>query len=309
MKNMKEEFMPPATKKEKELIDELRNSFAELSDLNESEQGENRWLENIRRLNELVLSEDPRDFLQWDVIKRTMEVGNAEFIETELDFIKNQQDWRRWEKAICDVSIGNPTLSNVYPASSGNLIHYAYHVAQFENMTSENINDLDCIFEFGGGYGGMYRLIHNLGFKGKYIIFDFPAFSALQQYFIKSIGLEAHTVDSFKQAKSGVICVSDFHVLQDLLLNHVPATNSMFLASWSLSECPVDLRNEILPMVTNFKGFLIAYQGQFEGTDNIEFFNDWKGNQLGINWCDKQIEHIPNDFYRNNFYLMGNRKN
>jgi len=302
-------FMTQITNKEEELIDELRNTFAGFSGSSKSEQGESRWLENIHRLNELVDSEDPRYFLQWDVIKRTMEVGNADFIETELDYLKQLNNWDRWKKAIQENSSGNPTYSNIYPESSGNLIHHAYHVAQYEYLTSKNVNDLDCIFEFGGGYGGMYRLIHNLGFKGKYIIFDFPEFSALQQYFIKSIGLEVHTIDSFKQAKSGVICVSDIHILKNFLLNYVTADTSMFLATWSLSECPVEFRNEILPMVNNWRSFLIAYQGQFEGIDNINFFKDWSENQLGINWNNKKIEHIPNDFYCNNFYLIGNREN
>jgi len=294
---------------EEKLISDLRNTFVNFSNTNTNTQGENRWLENISRLNDLVMNEDPKHFLQWDVIKRTMEVGDADFIETELNFLKNLKDWERWGNAIREVSIGSPTFSNIYPDSSGNLIHHAYHVAQFENMTDKNIHDIDCIFEFGGGYGGMYRLIHNLGFSGKYIIFDFPEFSALQKYFIKNLGIETHTVESFKQANSGVICVSDINILQDLLLKYIPIKNSMFLATWSLSECPVDLRKKILSMISDFKNFLISYQGQFEGINNIEFFDQWKDSHLDVNWTDKIIEHIPNEYYRDNFYLMGYDKN
>jgi hypothetical protein len=295
--------------KEEMLSEELRRSFIALSEQNGQRQGENRWLDNITRLHELVMSEDPREFLQWDVIKRTMEVGDADYIETELNFLKIKKDWNRWKKGISEVSAGKPTLSSVYPKSSGNLIHHAYHVAQFENITAEKINDVDCIFEFGGGYGGMYRLMHNIGFKGKYIIFDFPEFSLLQQYFIKSIGLKTHTIETFKNATDGVICISDINVLQDVISNHISSDNNMFLATWSLSECPFELRTDILSLVADFKKFLIAYQGRFEGIDNRKYFNDWVTQHQKTHWMTQMIEHIPNEFYQNNFYLMGSEIN
>jgi hypothetical protein len=152
----------------------------------------------------------------------------------------------------------------------------------------------------------MYRLCHNLGFDGKYIIFDFPMFSALQQYYIKSIGLELHNVDSFESAKHGVICVSDIQILQDLLLTNISSRDkNMFIATWSLSESPVDLRYKILSLIAEFKAFLFAFQGKFEEVDNVEFFNNWMKKQVEKSWFKSTIEHIPNEFYRNNYYLIG----
>ena len=291
--------------REQELIDELRVTFGSLPDFAENMQGEKRWLDNIRRLRELVTKEDLRRFLQWDVIKRTMEVGDADFIEGELNFLRDRSNWSRWQQAINEVPIGKPTLSRLYPASSGNLIHHAYHVAQFEDRTGVNIRDVRYVFEFGGGYGGMYRLIHNLDFEGKYVIFDFPEFSALQRYFIQSIGLEIHTVESFKTAKNGVICISDLPALEMLLAECVPEDNGLFLATWSLSECPLSFRSEILSLLTQFKNFLIAYQGQFEGNDNVDFFDNWRNGKQQFDWHHYKIGHIPNQFYGDNFYLFG----
>ena len=79
----------------------------------------------------------------------------------------------------------------------------------------------------------------------------------------------------------------------------------MFLASWSISETPVSFRDSILSLVANFNYFLIAYQGQFEDNNNIEFFNDWKNSLKTIKWVNYKIEQIPNTFYRDNFYLIG----
>lgn len=300
-------FVPLSIEKEQKLIDELRNTFHKFSNIGDNTQGEKRWQDNVKRLNELVSSEDPRNFLQWDVIKRTMEVGDADFIGIELDFLKKGSCWSRWQRAIREVPIGNPTFSTIYPASSGNLIHHAYHVAQFEDKTGINIKNVGYIFEFGGGYGGMYRLIHNLDFEGKYVIFDFPAFSALQRYFIQSMGLKVHTIESFKSAQNGVICISDLQQLEMLISECTPSENALFIATWSLSECPLDFRKRVLSMLTQFRVFLIAYQGRFEGNDNIEFFDNWKKNNQQYDWHNYKIDHISNDFYGNNYYLIGQK--
>jgi hypothetical protein len=291
------------------LLEELRSTFLKLSEpVKNVSQSEKQWRDNIDRLKTLVLSDDPSSFLQWDVIKKTMDVGNADYIETELEFIRNLEDWTRWEKALKEVLPGRPTL---YPntKSSGNLIHHAYHVAQFEEKTGSNIASLDTIVEFGGGYGSMYRLVHNLGFRGKYVIFDFPAFSALQRYFIKSIGLDVHDENTFESSQNGVLCISDIEILQSILnSNKISYDNSMFLATWSISETPLNFRKLILELVTKFKSFLIAYQGQFENSNNIEFFENWKNQLENIDWYNSKIKHMPNEYYKDNFYLIGNKR-
>jgi hypothetical protein len=131
-------------KTEEDLIKELRTHFS-FSKGENSAHGEKGWLNNNIRLKHLVMNEDPRSFLQWDVMKKTMVVENADFVEIELDYLRSRNDWPRYEKAIQEVPVGQPTFSNIYPESSGNLIHHAYHVAQFENITSSNINDIDFI--------------------------------------------------------------------------------------------------------------------------------------------------------------------
>lgn len=307
MTDENETFIPLPIEMEQKLIDELRDTFRMLPDVGDSAKGETRWLDYIRRLHELVIWEDPRRFLQWDVIKKTMDIGDADFVNIELDFLRSGSNWGRWQRAIREVPIGEPTRSTVYPASSGNLIHHAYHVAQFEAKTELDITSFDCIFEFGGGYGGMYRLIHNLGFNGKYVIFDFPAFSAIQQYFIRCIGLEVHTLKSFKSAQSGVICISDLQQLKILLSDHMPVDNGAFIATWSISECPMEFRELILSLLTRFKAFLIAYQGRFEGNDNLAFFDNWKRSKQQYDWYNFKIDHIPNELFSNNYYLIGQR--
>jgi hypothetical protein len=86
--------------------------------------------------------------------------------------------------------VGNPKPSPDYPGSSGNLIHQAYSLAQLTEIGDCRLENLSQIVEFGGGFGTMCKLVHQLGFKGRYIIFDLPECSALQEYYLNAVGLQ-----------------------------------------------------------------------------------------------------------------------
>jgi hypothetical protein len=156
------------------------------------------------------------------------------------------------------------------------------------------------VFEFGGGYGSMCRLLHNLGFRGRYLIFDLPAFSRLQRYFLSSIGVPLRTAAEFEAGEPGVLCIDDQSQLHACLEN-VPHSNALFMATWSISETPVHLRNAILPLVRDFGNFLIGYQSRFNEVDNVAFFGAWRdGMPAKIRWHDWAIRHL-----RENSYLVG----
>jgi hypothetical protein len=46
-----------------------------------------------------------------------------------------------------------------------------------------DVRGFDFVIEFGGGYGSLCRLFFNQQFKGQYVLFDLPPFSALQHFF------------------------------------------------------------------------------------------------------------------------------
>lgn len=296
----------PPTNREKELIDELKTIFRGFSypKTISSAPSEGTWLNNMNRLRDLVLSDDPREFLRWDVILGTMFVTNAAYISRELSYLKNHSEWKsRWREAIKEATVGRPIPYWRYPLSSGNLIHHAYHLAQFEEKNATRVNDVDFVFEFGGGYGNTCRLIHKLGFQGKYVIFDLLPFSALQQFYLKSTAILVHSVESFKNAQKGVVCISDLEQLMDIMGMHNEEMNSMFIATWSISEVPTSLRESILSLTSKIKAFLIAYQDQFEEVNNIEFFRNWMDTRTDIEWCNWQLRHSPN-----NYYLVGKKR-
>lgn len=299
------------TNNDRALIDELKRTIAAIvDDRSRRTTVGDAWLTNLDRLCQQVLTCDPNDFLNWDVILRTMVVGNAEFVRDELNYLQDLPDWKsRWEKALEESPVGNPTLYNDFPASSGNLIHQAYHVAQFENKTGMDISHAKIVFEFGGGYGSMCRLVHSLNFKGRYVIFDLPPFSALQRFFLNMNGISSITSNAFfEKASNGVICVSEFELLEPILSDYANIGDSVFIANWSLSESPINLRHSILSIVKPFQAFLIAYQGLFGDIDNVGFFEEWINTMKDIKWHNWKIKYLPNQLYKDNYYLMGKER-
>ncbi len=159
---------------------------------------------------------------------------------------------------------------------------------------------MDYVFEFGGGYGSMCRLFYNLGFHGRYIIFDLPSLSALQRYYLRTIGFRVKSTTEFVKSEDGIVCVSDIQQLISLLPDHIKASNALFLATWSISESPIRIRELILPRISDFQSFLIAYQDGFEEVNNVEYFDNWKKTIKNVAWQSWRIEHLPG-----NNYLVG----
>lgn len=289
----------PATAQEQALIDQLRSDFSEIGPVN-NEAGtpsEQVWVNNMNRLTKLVMEEDPRGFLHWDVIQKAMFITNAMYVLMELAFLKKQPNWKkRWEPAISEDPTGSPLPYWTQRSSSGNLIHHGYHIAQFEAQTGADVSILDFVVECGGGYGSMCRLFRNLGFTGEYIIFDLPHFSALQKYYLQSLGISLSPGDKGGNGMTVRLC-SDLDAFKEVVGEKSVVDRSLLLATWSLSEMPLSLRAELTPMFRNFQYLFFAYQSVFEEVDNVEYFAELGREEPGFTWKSWEVEPLPTHYY------------
>lgn len=268
------------------------------SDLLQRETDEDRlitnaWADNRRRLLRTLSREDPRNFLRWRIITNTMFVRSAPYVVKELWHLYHQPGWvSRWRPALIESEVGCPPRFWLYPSSSGNLIHHLYHVARFEEATRRRIDGFDCVFEFGGGYGNMCRVFSRLGFRGKYIIFDMDVLSALQEFYLSSLGLGA------KSARDGepieVRLTSDWRILDDYLQGGLRV---LVLGTWSVSETPESVRVEVFRRLQGARAALFAYQDIFEGIDNRISFATLKKQCQHLSWIEMPIQHIPGNTY------------
>lgn len=276
------------------LIDELRQRISKITITQNKDLIHNKWLEGMIEIKKNILNKNPKNFLQWNVIRITMFIGNALFILREFFFLR-QNNWNKWKKAIIEKRYVSTEPFLLYPKSSGNLIHQAYHLATFEKISGKEILDFDFIFEYGGGYGSMCQLIHNLGFKGKYILYDSSILSALQVFYLRINTLDA----SFNNLnrKSKIFCLDDINKIEKI----IPGKGKgLFIATWSLSESPLEVRKKIYPITKLMDSHLIGYQGYFWNIDNHKFFKNIQKRFSKLKWWNQEIKHL-----KENFYLFG----
>jgi FkbM family methyltransferase len=292
--------------RETALVNDLRNEILIMPEpkVETDSAAESAWVANRVRLRRCILEEDPWEFLTWDVVTGSMFVGNRPFIESELRYLMGRPDWTHtWEDILEEDHAGRPKPYKGYRRSSGNRIHQAYHLARFEQETGLSVSRYPLIVEFGGGYGSLCRLIHKLGFNGRYIIFDLPELVALQKYYLGSLAMPLIEAKDVPSGRRGILCTSDLNVLGTVTRQEAQA--GLFIATWSLSETDPALREKVmtLPAIDAASAYLIAYQSDFEGVDNPRFFDAWRARKPGIRWVHSEIAHMPG-----NYYLFGTAK-
>lgn len=232
------------------------------------------WSRHESDLRHDILTKDPRAFLTWDVIAETMSPPPyARFVRPELQYLKSFH-WRAWSRVIRGSWLAR-----------ANSIHQVFHLCRFEAETSMAIREFDFILEFGGGYGEMRRIVHHLGFAGRYVIFDLPEQNALQRYYLSTIG----------HPPTGT--ASELKAVRAAIESEPPDSTKLFIATWSFDETPAELREEWTDVLSHFDAFLIAYQANFAGIDNAAFFFDWQKRFPRIRWSTRAIPYVKESFY------------
>lgn len=282
----------PPSPQIKLLIDSLKREVHILPDLpNSSSAAQQAWIQNREKIRKFLLHEDPRAFFTCDALIDTMIVSNAKYTSNELALLKQEPAWQfRWKSALEESHGLKPAPHPLFPLSSGNTIHHAFHIAVFEEKTRFMIQDAKVIVEFGGGYGNMCRLIHKLGFNGKYFIFDLPELSLLQQFYLKVNGLNVRTeLDD----GNGIFCLAD---IDQFLAFGGEMSIDVFLATWSLSETPLELREKFHSFIKKSSHCLFAYQEVFEDVNNLQYFAALS-KASGFEGSDWEIPFLPSNRY------------
>lgn len=278
-------------------IDTLRYRASELLKNDYNRVGETDLWKTFRGdILHQLLSADPSSFCQWKTIKKTM-FHNGVMVSPELNFLKSYK-WEVWKNVLSEDGVGSPQPSSVLEHSSGNLIHGVYHVSQLFSKFNIPIDRIKNIVEFGGGYGNMCRIFYKLGFKGNYIIYDFPELNILQEYFLSQLAYTPPISYGYVGEKN-ISLISDIELFPESFNSD---GLNIFIATWSISECGIEFRDKVVSRLGDIDYFLIAYQKNFEGIDNIKYFKDSIMDKEGYYWVNYEISHGLG-----NYYLLGKK--
>lgn len=229
-----------------------------------------RWAEARSELRKNILTKDARWFREWKIIRETMDVNRSRFVQVEAHELAETHWFTRLD------------------GRDGNVVHMAYHLMHFEQCTGHRIADFRSVIEFGGGFGMMAEVVKQAGMRGPYHIIDLPELSALQKYY--------HCV----RGVTGVSYGLNAEAFDGLASLQAP---TLAIATWSLSEAPVQVREEFLGAISSrTDAFIFAYQDRFSEIDNVRYFAHIQESLPHVSWIQKSIPHLPG-----NHYLFGSR--
>ena len=193
------------------------------------------WGNYSQEIEKAILPSPHFSFLRNRIIRTTMFVtAGGKWINEELEFLEKSIPEERLTEILEEDYIGNPILINSEYLTSHNSIHQLYHLMKFQEKTKINLDRLESIIEWGGGYGNMAKILRRMLPGVTYIIIDLPAMSCLQWVYLATIfGEGSVNILPILQNKieKGKINLLPISFLKDYELR-----TDLFIATWSLSE-------------------------------------------------------------------------
>jgi hypothetical protein len=204
------------------------------------------------------------------------------------------------QRALTESPVGRPLVNPHYPLSSPLLIQHGYHLLRLLEATDLDLSTLRLVVDFGAGYGSFFRLLRNLGYRERYLIWDLPVMCALQRFYLRNVfptgpgGQPPGNLEWLVSGDPASAATVSRHCSE-----HQPA---LFMATWSLSETPLAVRERIAPALAGFSHILCAYQRRFGEHDNVRYFQSLEKSLPGFAW-----QHAECPIFHGNFYLIGKR--
>jgi hypothetical protein len=288
------DYRPPRLQHTRELLAELASALAR-----QSVTGE--WAGLAADITRAIQEGSADAFLRLPPVMKTV---HPRIRSRSRDYIRYLMASPRFsaqiQRALTESPVGRPLVNPHYPLSSPLLVQHGYHLVRLLEATGLELSALRLVVDFGAGYGSFFRLLRNLGYRERYLIWDLPVMCALQRFYLRNAfptGPAGQPPGNLEWLVSGepaaVAAVSRQCTEQP---------SSLFIATWSLSETPLAVRERIAPALAGFGYILCAYQRRFGEHDNVQYFQSLEKALTGFDW-----QHAECPIFRGNFYLIGKR--
>ncbi len=288
------EYTPPRLRHVEELLADLEAALAR-----QSVTGE--WAGLAADITRAIREGGADGFLRLPPVMKTV---HPRIRSRSRDYLRYLLASRRFSaelhRALTESPVGGPLVNPHYPLSSPLLVQHGYHLVRLLEATGLDLPALRLVVDFGAGYGSFFRLLRNLGYRERYYIWDLPVMCALQRFYLRNVfptGPGGQPPGNLEWLISGDAAGPT--AVARHCAEHQP---SLFIATWSLSETPLAVRERIAPALAGFTHILCAYQRSFGEHDNVKYFESLEKSLSGFVW-----QHAECPIYRGNFYLIGRR--
>lgn len=175
-----------------------------------------------------------------------------------------------WEAAQRKILVGSEELS-----TTPWLVQAVHHGLRFEASMHRPLTYYDRIVEIGAGIGEFARAAISSGFAGRYSIYDFPEVARVSRHYLR----DKPSVDYLESYDA---------IAAD------PLENTLFVATWSLSEMPVEARESIVRRMAGSDA-LVAFQTTVWSYDNLDYFT-WQFPEQ-IDGAVRMEVQVPDYYY------------
>jgi putative sugar O-methyltransferase len=196
------------------------------------------WQRHYDHIEKLMLDNHPQ-LLRDELVQYAMALSvGAVYQNKQLPYLE-----RHWKpQRLCELLLEDPYFSPFITHeryhTSETMVNHLSHLTFYEITMQKRLQDLRCAVEFGGGYGGMARLLRRLNSKLTHITIDLPLFCFIQEHFLRSIygenavKLLLRETDTIEEGKINLIPIGNAPCLHQIQQAHA----DLFIATWSLSE-------------------------------------------------------------------------
>ena len=254
----------------------LRNKFpeiySELKKYNVDEFTTLMWRNINTKLEKVFLPSPPFSFLKdWTVRDTMFCICGIKTVKRWLAFLEKKIPKSKLKIFLEEEYVGEPLpLISTYLTSSTRVQHLS-HLVRFIDKTGYDLNHINTVVEWGGGYGGMAALFRKLIDKNfTYIIIDIPIVSCIQWLYLTSI-LGEENVSIFRSPEDVIhagkvnlipVCFVEQFVAQ---LDQYKINTDLFISTWALSESSKHAQDYIVGHNWfGAKHILLAYQNSYK---------------------------------------------
>ena len=254
----------------------------------------NNEFENHLRKNNI-----PFGFLRNRVIGYTMFVfSGGRAMETELKFLEENYNENELKKYLREEAVGLPIIMNKKYLTSHNSIRHLYHISRFLNKTKTNIDLLNSVIEWGGGYGNFAKIFSRIKNDSKnftYTIIDTPIFSCIQWLYL-SIVLGRDRINLIKQDNDNIV-IGKINIIPLGFIDKVKEKPDLFVSTWALSESSVFSQNYVAKKdFYKAPHILIGHQ---DSSESLPYAGGIVNVVDGVrnNTIKESIDFIPGNYY------------
>ena len=252
------------------LYEAFRNNVSRLAQVDDA-TASGTWRARCEALSVRAATSSMEDFLTWT--EDLYITGIPRNTRHAIDALRMSPEWDRWQRLSRKSVHGGARPADVDNGAAYVTIQHAFHIKTFEESTHRKLRDCDVIFEVGGGFGNFCRVMREDGFRGTHIILDLPHVREVARLFLSLNGVPV--TDKVELVDGACLITSDDI---EAAIAMVAGKRVAFVATWSLSETPMAIRERLFPALhKDCALYLVASQWdhQWDGIDNRVYFQQF----------------------------------